>query len=1236
MFVNLFNTVKLDSDVFPVSSRMAMVLPLKAVHRIRHVLLLASCAAIALLLSSGGNSASAQDELIAYKMIDQWPQRETAAAGLFQNPVDLDVADDGTVFVADRGIGGVQRLLPSGTFTTPLGTEGGFPQQLSQVGAISVGPELVEGQGQRLYVLDTGLDRVVVYDLLGQFLDEWPDIAAESIAAASDGRVYLLDREASTVRAMDGASGSDLFSFGSRGTEDGQFANFEDLDVTADASVVVVSDLRGVRVQLFDVADDEAIAGGAEPAGLREIYSLTESKFNKEDMVCRAPRVNALGEDRVFVGQGTQACIIDGRDVSAAIATSANSGTVCRETVRLPRLKTEGSQFFALATYDPNLGKCGEKRADLDTTTVVARYNDDSLRGVRTVWEAAESDSVDARLFAPQELMMPSADVVFVRDNSPELRFYGTDGTELASMARDTSARDLGTEFEVTRLRSVSGAEVLGEIYAHYFKVRRGNNQFEVEEGIGRFKTAEKRTQTGTESVIEPVWTEPMARGGTTTYAVKQLIYNPVSDEVLVLRADTIAQQRTTEVVIARYAPDGRQLNEPWDLPGDGDLDPYVDMGVGPDGRVVVFDTLAGLARVYGADGSAQMEVPVARDTRAIALGPPEGAGSVFSLREHGTIERYADDGTITARLDGRALPFSDPTFITDLVVDALGHVYVADGQASLISVFEATDDRYVLPVPDDGECNFVGQKSAAPQQVNIGDPVTVELQIEGSCGVREDPTDIIVVVPYMGRLVRGRDFSAQVIANMLSLAGRVNFEQHRVGIVSYYQTYTVELEPTHDRDAYIDAVQNITRLDAPNDDIKARLRDAMEEAQKLFDPSAERRQVMVLLSADYCDPNNQRRPRDCTGYPSADEVAKEIRDAGTRIIVVFGSSAANLASSDEDVTNDFGTAHRRMVDYRLPDVLAQRLDLVDILPDNMQIEEASIDEGGVWNEPSVTWNKSDLGFGGVQVAFDIRPQEAGIWPTNVEAYAEIVDGWGQQHRIDFPVPEIEVIGPTATPVPPSETPTPGPSATPFVPTATSIPSTVYLPWLGYAHCWPKTAALDIAFVLDTSSSMQGDKLDAALAAVGHFLDASRLEAGTDRAALVTFDGAAKRAKGLTSSRAELDAALLAIVSGQGTRMDLGLIEALAALSEDDRGAHSVILLLSDGRQDEAQEDVIAAGEAAREAGHEVFAIGLGDDVDKALLLQVASDEAHYLDAPNASDLSAIYAQIAQSLTGCP
>lgn len=1172
--------------------------------------------------------------LIAYRMIDQWPERQAASAGLFQAPVDLELAPDGTVFVADRGIGGVHRLLPSGTFTTPFGTAGGFPAQLGQVGPIAVGPSVAGGPADRVFVIDSAADRLVAYGLDGAFIAHWSGLPAQSLAA-SGGRVYLLDREASAVRVLDAASGAERGRFGARGTDDGQFANFSDVDVSEDGKVLAVSDLGGLRVQLWDLADDAALAGGAPAGKLRTVYSLTESRFNKTDMTCRAPRVNSLGGDRVFIGQGEQACLVEGKEVSAAIATSANKGTICRATVRLPRLRPNGAQYFALATVDPNAGACGEKKTDLETSTVIARYNDEALKAVRTVWTAADNDTVESRLLSPTSLTMPRADRLFVRDNSPYLRFYGTDGSFVAATTRDTSGADQGTETEVTRVGLAIGAEVDGEIYAQYTKTRRSGDTFTAENGVGRFKPGTVRTQQGVENIIEPVWTKALTSSGRMQRSVFSMDYNPVSQELLVMRSDNVDAQRSINMVVYRYSPDGVQLDPVWDLPDDGQTNPYVDLAVGPDGRWYLLDDLADKVLVYGADGMLQLEVPVAGDARSVAGGPAGVDGSVFALREYGSIERYADDGTVTARLDGRAVDFSDPTAIADMVVDGAGQVYVADAQASLISVFEATDDPRILPVPDDGACSFLAQKSAAPGQIQLGETVTISLELAGKCGIDEEPTDIVFVVPYLLNLQQGRDRSGQTINNMLNLARRLKFAKHRVAIVSYYQTRKVELPFTSDLAVYTDAVRNLTRQDPPNAEVKPRLADAMEEAAKLFETPATRRQVMVLLNAAYCDPNNQRRPVDCTGFPPADDVAAAIRGQGVRIVAMQSQVAANLASSDEDVVNSFEDAHRRIVAYHPPEVLASGIELVDELPANMALV-AGQEGGGTWTAPRLSWQQAALGLTEkLTVSFQVRPTTAGRWPTNVRAYAQLTDGWGLARRIDFPVPEVEVIGPTPEPT----LTVPGPTASPtHTPSPTSVPGTVYLPFLGRGLCWPKHQALDVVLVLDVSSSMEGAKLQAAQEAVRGFLGASRLVPGADRAALVTFADSAVTLQGLTHEAALLEAALGRLGTGVGTRMDRGLGLALEILAAEGRGAAAqpVVVLLSDGRQDQGVDEARAVGQQARAAGVEVYTIGLGGDVDADLLRELAMDAGHYVPAANAADLAAVYAQVAGRLTGCP
>jgi len=111
--------------------------------------------------------------------------------------------------------------------------------------------------------------------------------------------------------------------------------------------------------------------------------------------------------------------------------------------------------------------------------------------------------------------------------------------------------------------------------------------------------------------------------------------------------------------------------------------------------------------------------------------------------------------------------------------------------------------------------------------------------------------------------------------------------------------------------------------------------------------------------------------------------------------------------------------------------------------------------------------------------------------------------------------------------------------------------------------------------------------------------------------------------------------ALGRLPQGPGTRIDLGLRRAAEALAGPGRHAENrpVIVLLTDGRPTgTTSAEVEAAAGALRGAGVEVYAIGLGDDLDAELLGRLASGPSHRILAPDAEDLAAIYAAIARDL----
>ena len=244
-------------------------------------------------------------------------------------------------------------------------------------------------------------------------------------------------------------------------------------------------------------------------------------------------------------------------------------------------------------------------------------------------------------------------------------------------------------------------------------------------------------------------------------------------------------------------------------------------------------------------------------------------------------------------------------------------------------------------------------------------------------------------------------------------------------------------------------------------------------------------------------------------------------------------------------------------------------------------------------------------------------------------------------------------VPPSATPiatasVPSTPTPTSTASPVPTVvpsstPAPTRVPVPLYIPVLLRERCVPGVQRVDIALVIDTSSSMTEltpagrTKLAVALDAARVFLDQLHMADG-DQAAIVTFNDEATLRSPLSSDRTVLDAALAAATTAQYTRIDLGIAAARAELASSRHKPSNtpVMIVLTDGRANPVPVSV-AEGQArqAKDAGVVIFTIGLGGDLDTDALRAIASRPEWYYTAPSADELAGIYRGIAVAIP-CP
>jgi Ca-activated chloride channel family protein len=149
---------------------------------------------------------------------------------------------------------------------------------------------------------------------------------------------------------------------------------------------------------------------------------------------------------------------------------------------------------------------------------------------------------------------------------------------------------------------------------------------------------------------------------------------------------------------------------------------------------------------------------------------------------------------------------------------------------------------------------------------------------------------------------------------------------------------------------------------------------------------------------------------------------------------------------------------------------------------------------------------------------------------------------------------------------------------------------------------------MDYVFVLDISGSMEADgKLAISRGSLGAFVEAL---GENDRFEVITFNVAARELfRELRTADAESRPQAVAFLSSQEARGGTFLEPALrSAYRYKDSTRPLNVILLSDGMTEPGERQTLLRLVAERPAGTRVFAIGVGNEVNRPLLEQIAQD----------------------------
>lgn len=696
------------------------------------------------------------------------------------------------------------------------------------------------------------------------------------------------------------------------------------------------------------------------------------------------------------------------------------------------------------------------------------------------------------------------------------------------------------------------------------------------------------------------------------------------------------------------------------------------DLAATPRGEVLTADAATGEVQRWTAGGllrGAWLETgPGAGPKRIAAADLDEGPDRAAILTaDQRLVLRELPEGRWLGEMPV-PLPAADG-YAEDLALAPDGRIAVSDsgaGQVHLLAPVQGalpTPGGAPSPTPTaaDRPCRITRDKVVGPGTVVLGQTAAITLTLAADCGRpgRHVGAELVLVVDstHDGRSPRDEGiayFLAQVPEVADALTRWMDRRRHRAGLVAAAADRAAVSLPLGTDPPLI--VERLRSLGWPSGATPWVLQLFTDASTMLAGRRPESLGVLILITdASALVARNldvQQSAKDAIPYAAA------LRADGIQVFAVLIPSQRYPRPSRERalawLTEITGSRQRvyeassgaqveRLADQIYRQVrdlagasLAGSLTLHDEMAPDIALLPGTAGGGPLEGPDWLIWRRGLLPTSGITLSYRIRPQKLGFLPTNRFAVADYTDVDGQRRSVTFPVPRIQVIAPSPTPTSP-------PTSTPYVtspPRSTPRPRPLYLPLLSLRHCLAQAAAVDVVLVLDSSQSMlevgRGgrSKLDAAQEAVRVFLDLLLLPA--DRAALVAFNGEATVLQGLTGSRSQLEAGLGRLKVGSGTRIHLGLAQARGLLPPRRPARRSAILLLTDGRSDPDPATLaIAQARAAQAEGAVLVAVGLGADIDRAALEQMASPGQFFL-APDAEDLAALYRRLAAAMPCLP
>ncbi len=175
----------------------------------------------------------------------------------FDAPSGVAVSDGGLVFVADTGRDRIRVFGASGMLVAQWGGEGPLAGEFQSPSAVAWSRAGLDAPS-RVYVADTGNNRVQVFDPDGEFRGQWGSAgqgqgqfdSPRGIAVDNTGRVYVADTGNDRIQVFD-SDGNFVRAWGTSGNGDEMLDRPAGISVRDADNAIFVADSGNNRIQQF-------------------------------------------------------------------------------------------------------------------------------------------------------------------------------------------------------------------------------------------------------------------------------------------------------------------------------------------------------------------------------------------------------------------------------------------------------------------------------------------------------------------------------------------------------------------------------------------------------------------------------------------------------------------------------------------------------------------------------------------------------------------------------------------------------------------------------------------------------------------------------------------------------------------------------------------------------------------------------------------------------------------------